>query len=158
MSLTSDLPAVMRSQAFERCPQPDFADSQIFAIPAGSEPDPAAWVRRIFSPRSTPSPVMALMAARNVLAPLIGAKSGGAGTFQVDSVAGQEALVEVRDRHLDFWAGIAVDPDRNLLQATTVVRFHGWRGRLYFVPVGAVHGPVFRSMIQRAIRRTAAAG
>lgn len=145
-------PEVVHSATLERCPAPDFADAQIFALPAGSDPDPAAWARRIFSPGSSPLPVMALMAIRNLLAPLIGASAAGSGIFQVERVVGQEALIEVRDRHLDFWCGIAVDPDRNLLQATTVVRFHGWRGRLYFVPVGALHGPIFRSMIQRTVR------
>lgn len=55
--------------------------------------------------------------------------------------------------HLRFRLGVKVDEAHGLLVATTVVRHHNWRGRLYFVPVGLLHGPVLRSMMHRAVRR-----
>jgi len=38
---------------------------------------------------------------------------------------------------------------------TTAVWLHGWRGRLYFAPVSVLHDPITRSMMRRAVRRTA---
>jgi hypothetical protein len=63
-----------------------------------------------------------------------------------------EVLVELDDRHLDFRCGIAVDERMRLLRVTTTVRFHGWRGRLYFVPVRVLHPIVVRAMIRSASR------
>jgi hypothetical protein len=42
------------------------------------------------------------------------------------------------------------DPDVIDVQA---LRLHGWRGRLCWLPVGALHGPVTRSMMRRAVSR-----
>ena len=61
--------------------------------------------------------------------------------FEVDRVEGSEALVTASDPHLDFWVGVAVDTVDNRLVATTVVKLHGWRGRLYWIPPGSsTHG------------------
>jgi len=47
---------------------------------------------------------------------------------------------------------IGVDPAGHDL-FTTAVRLHGWRGRLYFIPVRLVHGPIVRAMLARTARR-----
>jgi hypothetical protein len=144
-----------RSAAFWDIPTPDFADVQIIPLPEGAPADPARWAGSIFSLRSAPWPVKVLLGIRVVLAPLIGIPKSESGIFDVQRVIGEEALIAVDDRHLDFRAGVGVDPDSKLVRVTTVVRFNGWRGRVYFVPVSVLHGPVTRAMMTRASRRLA---
>jgi hypothetical protein len=125
-------------------------------LPPGSTTDPAEWTRAIFSVASTPVWVRVLFGLRQLLVPLIGVRPGDPDTaFAVRRVVGEEALVEASDRHLDFAAAIGVDAERRLVRLVTVVRLHGWRGRLYFAPVALVHPAVVRSMMRRAARRLA---
>ena len=142
-----------RSAVFRDIAVPDFADVQIVVLPEGAPTDPAGWATAIFSFRSAPWPVRLLLGIRALLVPLIGVPRSGSGGFQVGEVYGDEALIAVDDRHLDFRAGVGVDRDARLVRVTTAVRFNGWRGRLYFVPVGLLHGPVTRAMMTRASRR-----
>jgi hypothetical protein len=83
---------------------------------------------------------------------LIGVQPSPASVFDVDKVDGEEALISADDSHLDFRAAVGIDPEGRLLRVTTTVRLHGWRGRLYFLPVGMLHNPVTRSMTKRAVR------
>jgi len=148
-----DAPA-FRSLALDAIPRPDHVDVIAVGLPPGSTTDPSEWTRTIFSVDSTPTWVRVLFGLRQLLVPLIGVRPGDPGTaFAVRRVVGEEALVEASDRHLDFAAGIGVDAERRLVRLVTVVRLHGWRGRLYFAPVALVHPAVVRSMMRRAARR-----
>ncbi len=49
---------------------------------------------------------------------------------------------------------MAADGDAGLLRCVTTVRLHGWRGRLYFLPVRLLHDPVTPAMMQAAVRRS----
>jgi hypothetical protein len=150
----SEPAAVLDSAALQACPHPDFADAHLFRLPPRSSGDPEEWAHRIFDLRNGPRWVKGLMAVRTALVPLIGLRpTRDRSAFDVDQVGGCEALIVKRDRHLDFWVSVAVDHRRNLLQVSTFVKLHGWRGRLYFAPVGVLHSPVLRSMITAAIRR-----
>ena len=152
---TDDAPA-FRSLALDAIPRPDHVDVIAVALPPGSTTDPSEWTRMIFSVGSTPIWVRILFGLRQLLVPLIGVRPGDPDTaFAVRRVVGEEALVEASDRHLDFAAGIGVDTERRLVRLVTVVRLHGWRGRLYFAPVALVHPAVARSMMRRAARRLA---
>jgi hypothetical protein len=135
---------------------PDWADVVLETLPVGeAEPfgGPADWAYEIFRVASTPVAVQVLLAMRQLLVPLIGVSRRDAReTFVVVDVVGDEALIVARDRHLDFRCGVGVDVDARLLRVTTAVWFHGWRGRVYFVPVRLLHDPVTRSMMRRAIR------
>ena len=145
-----------RSLALDAIPRPDHVDVVAVTLPAGATTDPAEWTATIFSIASTPIWVRLLFGLRQLLVPLIGVRPGVPGTaFAVRRVVGEEALVEASDRHLDFAAGIGVDEERRLVRLVTVVRLHGWRGRLYFAPVALVHPAVVRSMLRRAARRLA---
>ena len=150
-----DAPA-FRSLALDAIPRPDHVDVIAVALPPGSTTDPSEWTRMIFSVGSTPIWVRILFGLRQLLVPLIGVRPGDPDTaFAVQRVVGEEALVEASDRHLDFAAGIGVDTERRLVRLVTVVRLHGWRGRLYGAPVARVHPAVVRSMMRRAARRLA---
>ena len=148
-----DAPA-FRSLALDAIPRPDRVDVIAVALPSGSTTDPSEWTRTIFSVASTPIWVRILFGLRQLLVPLLGVRPGDPDTaFAVRRVVGEEALVEASDRHLDFAAGIGVDAERRLVRLVTVVRLHGWRGRVYFAPVSLVHPAIVRSMMRRAAPR-----
>lgn len=144
-----------RSAALDDIPEPDFADVVVVSIPTTAHPlidDPAWWAERVFSLRLMPRWISLLLGLRQVLVRLIGVKRAPSSVFDVKAVIGEEALIAADDRHLDFRAGVAIDEAQRLLRVTTVVRFHGWRGRLYFIPVGLLHDPITRAMARRAVR------
>lgn len=142
-----------RSLALDRIPRPDFADVQVVTLPPGADPDPRVWAERVFDLRNGPAWVAALMVVRQALVGLIGVSPGDLSAFAVQQVVGEEAVIDTDDRHLRFCCGVAVDAQRSLLRVTTVVRLKGWRGRVYFAPVAAVHGPVVRAMMIKAAGR-----
>ena len=89
-----------------------------------------------------------------LLVPLLGIPRAPRSTFAVDEVVtgptGGEALIVADDEHLDFRCGVAVDSRAGLVAVTTNVRLHNRRGRLYLLPVRALHPHVVRSMLARA--------
>lgn len=144
------------SLALRTIPTPDFADAAIVALPpskASLTDDPRWWAEQVFSVRSAPKWVVALLGVRQMLVGLIGVKRADRSVFDVTTVEGSEALIFARDSHLDFAAGVKIDLDHRFLTVTTAVRFNNWRGRLYFIPVSVLHGPVTRSMTRRAVQR-----
>ena len=145
-----------RSLVFADIPAPDYADMSIVAIPAGAPADPDLWARTVFSARSMPWWVLLAFALRELLAPLIGVPRGSRDVFDVRAVHGEEALLSVDDRHLDFRVGVGVDPRASLVRVVTAVRLKGWRGRVYFWPVRLAHPLIVDAMLTRAKRRLTA--
>jgi hypothetical protein len=143
----------MRSLAIDACPDPDVIDVQALRLPPGAPTDAGWWLGEIFGFRNPSFGTRALFGARRLLAVVVGAdvRPDPARVFAPDDADEREVMAHEADRHLDFWLGVAADD--GLLQVTTVVRLHGWRGRLYWLPVGALHGPVTRSMMRRAVSR-----
>jgi hypothetical protein len=139
------------SIALHDIPRPDFADATIVALSPHDSLDPAAWARRAFDRASVPLWVRAALGLRQVGVRVLGIPPVDPSAISVREHA-DEVLVELDDRHLDFRCGIAVDERMRLLRVTTTVRFHGWRGRLYFVPVRVLHPIVVRAMIRSASR------
>ena len=140
------------SLALRDIPHPDFADATIVALEPSGSVDPAAWARRMFSRRDMPRWIVAAMAVRQVVVPLLGIARANSDVFTIRETAEDEVLVAADDRHLDFRCAIAVDESTRLLRVTTTVRLHGWRGRLYFLPVRIAHPIVVRSMVKAAAR------
>ncbi len=148
--------ASRRSIVFDDIPSPDFADVVIVSIPhevTAVLQDPAWWAKQVFNVESAPNWVKLLLGLRQTLVRLIGVSPAQSSVFDVDRVQNEEALIAADDRHLDFRATVAVDPQARLLYVTTAVQLHGWRGRLYFLPVSVLHAPVTRSMAKRAVSR-----
>ncbi len=115
------------------------------------------WVNEIFSFEDPPPWVAALFTIRAKLVPLLGLPAEpGENPFRVREVRTGEALSLAEERHLDFAFGARVHGNR--LLATTAVRLHGWRGRLYWMVVSRFHEPVLRAMLRRAVRRVIARG
>ncbi|MEV4176480.1 DUF2867 domain-containing protein [Nonomuraea sp. NPDC049709] len=145
------------SSALEDIPAPDYADMTIGVLPAGAPEDPRAWAEGIFSPAVMPRWVIAALAVRQAVVPLLGIRRAPRDTFRVERVEGEEALIVADDRHLDFRCGVAVDAAARLVRVTTTVRLKGWRGRVYFWPVRLAHPIVVHAMLRSAQRRLAAA-
>lgn len=143
------------SLALRDIPHPDFADAAIASLPEGTPTDPEIWAREAFSVSGMPRWVVAALAARQLLVPLLGIPEAPDDTFAVRERVGDEVLISADDRHLDFRCAVAVDSVARLLRVTTAVRLHGWRGRLYFAPVRLLHPVVVQAMIRRAGRRLA---
>lgn len=141
----------MTSLAFRDIGEPDFSHVTVIVRPPGTTADPRVWARAIFDVRRGSPWVVALLALRQVLVGLVGIRRAPRDVFAVAEVDGAEALVAADDTHLDFRVGIRIGARD--VRATTTVYLHGWRGRLYLMPVRLLHGVVLRSMMRRAARR-----
>lgn len=153
--MSTHVEPAFRSIALADIPVPDFADVAIIPLPAGAPTDPARWARAIFSVRHVPGWVKVAFGLREVAVRLVGIPPAARDVFEVREVVGDEALIATDDEHLDFRVGVGVDAGARLVRVTTVVRLHGWRGRLYFAPVRLLHAPVTQAMMRRAGRRLA---
>ena len=148
---------VFRSHVFTDMPEPDYADMSIVVLPSGAPIDPALWARTVFSARSMPLWVLLAFGVRELVAPFIGVPRGSRKVFDVRTVRGEEALLSVDDRHLDFRVAVGVDTHARLVRVITAVRLKGWRGRVYFWPVRRGHPLGGDARVSRARRRRAAA-
>ncbi|WGM19722.1 DUF2867 domain-containing protein [Paenarthrobacter sp. OM7] len=140
------------SLAFRKIPTPDYADVCLAVLPQGAGTDPTEWAERLFAVESMPRWVAGAMGLRQALVPLIGVPKAPLDTFRVTEQSGEEALIFVRDKHLDFAAAVGVDPVGRLIRVTTAVVLKGWRGKLYFSLVRPVHPIVLNSMLKKATR------
>ncbi|MET3904268.1 DUF2867 domain-containing protein [Paenarthrobacter sp. 4246] len=138
------------SLAFREIPTPDYADVCLAVLPKGASTDPTEWAERLFSLNSMPRWVAGAMGLRQALVPLIGVPKAPRDTFNVTDQAGEEALIFVRDKHLNFAAAVGVDPVSQLIRVTTAVELKGWRGKLYFAVVRPVHPIVVNAMLKKA--------
>lgn len=146
------------SLALRDIPVPDHADVVLIPLPAGAPEDAETWARAVFDPGSAPAWVRALFGVREALVGLIGVRRAQRDVFAVREVAGQgaagqEALIAADAGHLDFRAGVGVDPVTRMVRVTTTVRLHGVRGRIYFAPVRLLHAPITRAMLLAAAAR-----
>ena len=150
------MPGPSWSLALRDIPAPDYADAIIAPLPPGTPAEPAVWARRLFSLRTMPRWVVGALAVRQLLVPLLGIPRAADDVFAIRDQEGDEVLLGVDDRHLDFRCGVAVDRESELLRITTTVRLHGWRGQAYFLPVRVLHPHVVRAMIRSAGQSLAA--
>lgn len=140
------------SLAFREIPKPDYADVCLATLPDDADTDPGEWAERLFSLESMPRWVSAAMGLRQALVPVIGIPKAPQDTFKVTDQIGEEALIFVRDKHLNFAAAVGVDPVSRLIRVTTAVELKGWRGKLYFAVVRPVHPIVVNAMLKKATR------
>ncbi|KPV52408.1 hypothetical protein SE17_15660 [Kouleothrix aurantiaca] len=164
------LPAgTLIEHAFAR---PDYADAYAARLPPGAPADIDALV--VAALTSAPAWVGALMALRDRVVRLAGLKTmpPGAlrgprprdletlaqrGLFKVYARAEDEVLLGLDDRHLDFRVSVLRAPisGGEEVVVSTVVRFNGWLGRLYFLPVRFFHRLVVPAMLRRGLRTLA---
>lgn len=140
------------SLAYRDIPSPDYVHTSTAPLGPEASTDPAEWASRMFSVRTMPRWVVAAVAVRQALVPLLGIRRAPRGTFRISATEDDEALIAVDDTHLDFRCGVAVDDAERLVRVTTTVRLHNGRGRLYFAPVRIAHPFVVRSMLRSTAR------
>lgn len=131
----------------------EYGDVIFRTMPPGATGDPRIWAETLFSTEATPWVVRIALAIRQLVVPLLGiAPRAPRNVFEVDRVVGDEAVISFDDRHLDFRCAVGVDAEHRLVRVTTVVRLHGWRGRVYFTPVSLAHPFVVSAMLARTRR------
>ncbi len=143
------------SAAFERIPRPDWASTTTVAVSDATQCTAEQWAKAIFDLSALPSWVRGLFALRALAAAALRLPQGDPAMLAVDSVVGDEAIIDTDDRHLRFVAAVGTEPP-SLVHVVTAVKFKGLPGRLYFVPVRLLHDAVTRSMMVRAARRIGA--
>ena len=160
----------LAASAFERR---DYADAfRVALTPAGGlSVERITWTLL----HSVPGWVRALIWVRDRAARTLGLKTAGdrrlapigslpsfepgtvAGPWPVHARSGSEILLGDDDRHLDFRLSIQRQgpDDGPAAVLSTVVRFHGWFGRLYFLPVAPVHRFIMPVLLRELARRIA---
>lgn len=112
-----------------------------------------------------PAWVNALMAARDAVVGRLGlktsqdatkaAKGRHSGIFPVLSEMPNEVVLGLDDKHLDFriWVSTqAVEGGGTSIWISTLVRRHGWPGRLYLFLIMPFHKLLSRGMLKRALK------
>lgn len=56
------------------------------------------------------------------------------------------------DKHLNFRTSILVDREEQKVYLTTIVQFHNWGDRLYFMPVKPVHKILIKSQFEKKMK------
>ena len=161
-------PQSLAASAFEHA---DYADAFGVRLPRTADltVETIAWTFL----NSVPGWVKALIWIRDRAAKLVRLKTAGdrgisaaarRPSFEPGTVAGPwhvygrsetEILLGEDDRHLDFRLSILRQgpDDHPAAVASTVVRFHGWFGRLYFLPVGPLHRLIMPAVLRELARR-----
>lgn len=129
----------------------DWSDAHEVACPPGMPADPQAWADAVF--HDPPGWVVALLALRQALVPLVGIPRDDGSAFDTLAREPDEVLLGTDDKHLDFRVSVLRTPDRVVV--STVVQLHGRLGRAYFSLVRPVHPFVVRAMLSRAALRLA---
>jgi len=143
------------SLALTQIPGADYVDVILRPLPTGATTDPSDWLRATFDVRHSPFWLRAVFGLRQAVVPLLGIERSPADVFAVQQASANEALTWASERHLDFAAALGVDAEQRLVRLTTTVRLHGWRGRVYFLPVRLVHRLVAGAMLRTAARQFA---
>jgi hypothetical protein len=73
--------------------------------------------------------------------------------FTVSARNENEIVMEEDDKHLKFRTSVLIDREKSEIYLTTVVKFHNWGGRLYFIPVKPVHRMLVKSQFKKKMAR-----
>lgn len=78
------------------------------------------------------------------------------GLFKVFSKSTNELILGEDDKHLDFKVSLLFDrkvSGENILVVSTVVIFHNWFGRLYFLSVKPFHQLIVPAMLKEVVQQ-----
>lgn len=78
------------------------------------------------------------------------------GLFRVFSKSNNELILGEDDKHLDFKVSLLLEKNNlseNVLIVSTVVIFHNWFGRLYFLPVKPFHRLIVPAMLKEVVQQ-----
>lgn len=137
-------------------PPYDLADAFSVQVPPGTCTEPDAWAEAVF--RRPPGWVVSLLHLRNRLVGLLGIAPGDRSDFDTLARDRREAVLGVDAGHLDFRASVLVSPteDATTVTVSTVAVSRSFAGRVYLLPVRALHPLVVRAMLRRAAREMTA--
>lgn len=112
-----------------------------------------------------PGWVSALMAMRDAVVGRLGLKTSRdateaagerkSGIFPVLTEMPNEVVLGLDDKHLDFriWISVqAMEGGGTSIWVSTLVRLHGWPGRLYLFLIMPFHKLLSRGMLERALK------
>jgi hypothetical protein len=148
-------------------PKADYADAYRLRVPVEMSLEE---ITRQFLPTS-PGWLVYLLKLRNLLVTPFGLKTGREvkgqrhatplilesgrriGLFRVFTRTADEIVLGEDDRHLNFRVSVLRQPQGEFAWATfsTVVRFNGWLGRAYFVPVRPLHRLIVPAMLKHNV-------
>ncbi len=172
MTTITAVPVPQGTLIAQALPQIHYADAYRAQMRATQPPDLDSLVRAVFA--TTPAWIVALLRLRNTLVRPFGLHTApptptttmstslqpGAviGLFRVFARSDTEIILGDDDRHLDFRVGILrqVNGDRTVVVVSTIVSFHNWLGRLYFMPVQSFHRLIVPALMRRAAARLTA--
>jgi len=60
-----------------------------------------------------------------------------------------EIVMGENDKHLNFRVSVLVDRENSFIYLTTIVHFHNFWGRAYFLPVKPFHKLIVKSLLKR---------
>ncbi|GIE47406.1 hypothetical protein Ani05nite_09400 [Amorphoplanes nipponensis] len=136
--------------------RPELADAFALRVPPGTTTDPQAWADAVF--RRPPRVVVALLRLRNRLVVPLGIERGDASAFDTIGRDDRQVLLGTDAGHLDFRAGVLVQPDAagTTVTVATLAATRSRAGRAYLAVVRLVHPLVVRAMLRHAGRVTVA--
>ena len=171
-SAVQPVPLPEGSLAARAFPRIDYADAFRVRVPREPPESVDALCRALFS--DAPAWVILLMRLRNALVRPFGLRTtvppaslphpdgvlrpgDRVGIFRVFERAPAEVLLGDDDRHLDFRVSVRMESGDAAcwVVVSTVVRFHGWLGRAYFLPVRPFHRAIVPALLRRGIRNAA---
>ncbi len=151
-------------------PRVDYADAYRCQLPREQHDDIDTLTRDVFLARP-PAWLAILLFTRDQLVRPFGIKTLSAtsphtqpkrlepgsslGFFKVFQRSTDEIMLGEDDRHLDYRVSVLRTEEQaaQWLTVSTVVRFHNWLGRLYFLPVRPIHHRIVPWMLRNAARR-----
>jgi hypothetical protein len=136
--------------------RPDLADAFALRVPPGTTTDPQDWADAVF--RNPPRAVVALLHLRNRLVTPLGIERGDASAFDTITRTDREVLLGTDAGHLNFRAGVLVEPDADgtTITVATLAATRSRAGRAYLAVVRPVHPLVVKAMLRHAGRTTVA--
>ena len=113
--------------------------------------NPPAWISGLMAVRDGIVGRLGLKTARNAPEAAQGAK---AGIFPVISEMPNEVVLGLDDKHLDFriWVSVQGMDGGTDVRMSTLVRLHGWPGRIYLASIMPFHKLLSRLMLARALK------
>lgn len=157
------VPVPKRVKEGRLLPRIDYADAfEIFYSTSDDEVDLDEFCRAVFG--SLPKWVLFLLWLRDQIVWFVGLRAAAIdsarriddpievgsqiGGFRVFALRDDEIVLGEDDDHLDFRVSVLKQRQSSVV-VTTVVRFHNWIGRAYFVPVKPMHKIIVSAMITR---------
>ena len=102
-----------------------------------------------------PAPVRWLLKLRDILVRPFGLRGGATFRDRIIERNDEEIIVGADDKHLAFWVSVFCSSPENGKQnasVSTVVKFHNFLGRIYFVGIWLFHKLIVGAMFRRAVK------